>query len=70
GRIPAPEEISPRGQGGARVLELARREEPPAPDTGELDRILDKIRVEGMAALTPDERASLDAHSHSLREWA
>lgn len=33
----------------------------------ELDRILDKIRYEGMEALTPEERAHLDRQSQRLR---
>jgi hypothetical protein len=37
------------------------------PSEKELDRILDKIRVEGMAALTEKERAALDAQSRRLR---
>ncbi len=42
------------------------------PDTlkedGELDRILDKIRFEGMEALSEAEKATLDKKSQSLRE--
>lgn len=41
--------------------------EPPKEDT-ELDRILDKIRFEGMESLTDAERATLDQKSQSLRD--
>lgn len=34
---------------------------------GELDRILDKIRFEGMSALTPGERETLDRQSRKLK---
>ncbi len=33
----------------------------------DIDRILDKIRLEGMAALTPEEKNLLDEHSSRLR---
>ncbi len=38
------------------------------PNDTELDRILDKIRFEGMASLTDEERATLDRQSRKLRE--
>jgi membrane associated rhomboid family serine protease len=34
----------------------------------ELDRILDKIRFEGMASLTPEEKDTLDSQSRKLNE--
>jgi uncharacterized protein DUF6576 len=37
-------------------------------DETELDRILDKIRFEGMAALTPEEKETLDSQSRKLNE--
>jgi len=37
-------------------------------DEAELDRILDKIRFEGMAALTPDEKETLDSQSRKLND--
>lgn len=39
----------------------------PEPVGKELDRILDKIRFEGMSALTEAERATLDSQSRRLR---
>lgn len=48
------------------------RQQAKAADTlkedGELDRILDKIRFEGMEALSEAEKATLDKKSQSLRE--
>lgn len=40
----------------------------PQEDNSEVDRILDKLRDEGMTALSPDERSTLDAHSRKLRQ--
>lgn len=40
----------------------------PDPFSLELDRILDKIRFEGMSALTKEERATLDQQSQRLRD--
>ncbi len=40
----------------------------PTEDSSEVDRILDKLRDEGMGALSPDERSTLDAHSRKLRQ--
>lgn len=37
-------------------------------DQAELDRILDKIRFEGMAALSAAEKETLDSHSKKLNE--
>lgn len=34
----------------------------------EVDRILDKLRVEGMANLTPQEKETLDRHSRNMRD--
>lgn len=42
-------------------------ESAPSPMERDIDRILDKIRVEGMAALTPEEKNLLDEHSSRLR---
>ena len=33
----------------------------------EVDRILDKLRVEGMANLTPEEKETLDKHSRNMK---
>lgn len=57
----------------ARVPDLkALKTEPVAPqktvDEAELDRILDKIRFEGMAALTAEEKETLDSQSKKLNE--
>lgn len=40
----------------------------PSEDSHEVDRILDKLRDEGMSALSPEERSTLDAHSRKLRQ--
>lgn len=45
--------------------ELART---PSPTEVEVDRILEKLRVEGMASLSQTERDLLDAHSNALRK--
>lgn len=37
-------------------------------DQAELDRILDKIRFEGISALTPEEKETLDSQSRKLNE--
>lgn len=37
-------------------------------DQAELDRILDKIRFEGMESLSPAEKETLDSHSKKLNE--
>ena len=37
-------------------------------DQAELDRILDKIRFEGMAALTPEKKETLDSQSRKLND--
>lgn len=39
-----------------------------APEDNEVDRILDKLRDEGMTALSAEERSTLDAHSRKLRQ--
>lgn len=39
----------------------------PSPREQDIDRILDKIRIEGMAALTSEEKNLLDEHSSRLR---
>jgi membrane associated rhomboid family serine protease len=45
--------------------ELART---PSPTEVEVDRILEKLRLEGMASLNQSERDLLDAHSNALRK--
>lgn len=46
--------------------ELAERRK--SVDEAELDRILDKIRFEGMASLTPEEKETLDSQSRKLND--
>lgn len=55
---------------GAKVTPLrpAFQAAPVSPLEAEVDRILDKLRSEGMASLTEEERAVLDAQSQRLRK--
>lgn len=55
---------------GAKVTPLrpAFQSAPVSPLEAEVDRILDKLRSEGMAALTAEEKAVLDAQSQRLRK--
>jgi len=60
--------VAPSGQKVTPIRpdpELFRR---PPEDNSEVDRILDKLRDEGMNALSPEERSTLDAHSRKLRQ--
>lgn len=54
--------------GGEKVTPLRRPEPDLTEAEKEVDRILDKLSREGMEALTPDERETLDAHSVRLRQ--
>ena len=55
---------------GAKVTPLrpAFQQAPVSPLEAEVDRILDKLRSEGMAALTSEEKSVLDAQSQRLRK--
>jgi membrane associated rhomboid family serine protease len=60
--------VAPSGQKVTPIRpdpEIFRR---PPEDNSEVDRILDKLRDEGMNALSHEERSTLDAHSHKLRQ--
>ena len=70
GRTPRPLAIVPREVTESRAAESERTESPPADERqllDEVDRVLDKISAEGMAALTLEERALLDEVSRRHR---
>lgn len=51
-----------------RALDREMKERQKTVDERELDRILDKIRFEGIAALTPEEKETLDSQSRKLKD--
>ena len=57
----------PTGKGNITPLRPAFEASKSSAAESEVDRILDKLRTDGMAGLTPQEKETLDRHSSSLR---
>jgi hypothetical protein len=69
--------VKPRPKQKLRVIEGGRKDAPTAPrkvsfqpsmSELEVDRILEKIQKDGMVALTPEEKSTLESHSRRLRD--
>lgn len=68
-RAPAAARIPSAARAPARNSRpTARRPAPSPPDPARIDRILDKIRQEGVAALSPEEREQLEAARRAMLE--
>ena len=61
--LDAPESKAP----DLRAVEREKRKKEESANAEELDRILDKIRFEGMEALSAEEKATLDRQSRRLK---
>lgn len=57
---------SEQHEANLRAVRRAEEEKKKSAEQAELDRILDKIRFEGMEALSPKEKETLDSHSKKL----